>query len=98
MHKEELWKLFRLSEKEKDVMDVSFQEVALSKLQINEDYNKEAFKSTIQQLWLCPHGVTIREVGNNLFLAIFIKEENTIEDQDKGPWSFDKKSYFIETF
>ena len=91
---EELWKLFRLSEKEKDVMDISFQEVALSKqqiqfsilfkLKINKDYNKEAFKSTIQHLWLCPHGVIIREVGNNLFLAIFIRE-NTIED-------------FIETF
>ena len=88
-------------------MDVSFQEMALSKqqiqfsilfkLQINKDYNKEAFKSTIQQLWLCPHGVSIREVGNKLFLAIFIKE-NTIEDQDKGHWSFDKKTYFIETF
>ena len=76
-------------------MDVSFQEVTLSKqqiqfsipfkLQINKDYNKEAFKSTIQQLWLCPHGLTIREVGNNLFPAIYIKEENTIDDQDKGP-------------
>ena len=31
---EELWKLFRLSEKEKDGMDVSFQEVARSKQQI----------------------------------------------------------------
>ena len=88
-------------------MDVSFQEMALSKqqiqfsilfkLQINKDYNKEAFKSTIQQLWR-PHGVRIREVGNNLFLAIFIKEENTIEDQDKGPRSFDKRTYFIEKF
>ena len=89
-------------------MDVSFQEVTLSKqqiqfsipfkLQIKKDYNKEAFKSTIQQLWLYPYGVAIREVGNNLFPAIFIKEENTIEDQDKGPRSFDKRTYFIEKF
>ena len=85
-------------------MDVSFQEVTLSKqqiqfsilfkLQINKDYSKEAFKSTIQQLWLYPHGVTIREVGNNLFPAVFIKEENTIDNQDKRPWSFDKKNLF----
>ena len=32
-------------------------------------------KSTLQQLWCCSHGVTIKKVGNNLFLAIFAKKE-----------------------
>ena len=83
----ELWKKFRLLEEEKCVLAVSSQEMAFSKqqaqfsplfkLQINKD-NKEAFKSTVQQLWRCSHGVTIRKVGNNLFLAIFVKEENMI--------------------
>ena len=54
----------------------------LLKLQTNKDFNKETFKSTIQQLWCCSHDVTIKEVGNNLFLAIFVKEENMVEVQD----------------
>ena len=86
---EELWKKFHLSNEEKGVMVVSSQAVALSKqeaqfnllfkLQTNKDFNKETFKSTIQQLWCCSHGVTIKKVGNNLFLAIFVKEENMVE-------------------
>ena len=103
----ELWKKFRLSEEEKGVRAVSSQEVAFSKqqaqfsplfkLQINKD-NKEALKSTVQQIWCCSHGVTIREVGNNLFLAIFVKEENMIEVQGKCPWSFDKRLTLLKCF
>ena len=58
---EELWKKFHLSEEEKGVLAVSSQEVAISKdhaqfsilfkLQSTKDFNKEAFKSTIQKLW-----------------------------------------------
>lgn len=82
-------------------MAVSSHEVAFSKqqtqfsllfkLQINKDRkttNKEVFKSTGQQLWCCSHGVTFREVGNNLFLAIFVKEENMIEVQERKPLVF----------
>lgn len=57
----ELWKKFHLFEEEKGVLAINSQEVALSKqqaqfsllfkLQINKYFNKEPFKSTIQQLW-----------------------------------------------
>ena len=89
-----------LFEEEKEVLAVSSQEVALSKQQAqfnllfkpqtNEGLNNEVFKSILQQLWCCSHDVTIKEVGNNSFLAIFVKEENMIEVQDKSHWSFDK--------
>ena len=58
---EELWKKFSLSEEQKGVLSVNSQDVAQSKeqaqfsllfrLQTNKDFNKEAFKSTLQQLW-----------------------------------------------
>ena len=74
---EELWKKFHLSEEEKGVVVVKSEEVARSKkqaqfsllfkLQTNKDFNKEALKSTLHQLWWCFHGVTIKEFGSNLF-------------------------------
>ena len=51
---------------------------------IDLDFNKEAFKSTLQQLWHCSHGVTIKDVGNNLFLTIFVKEENILKFKTKA--------------
>ena len=57
---EELWRKFYLLEEEKGVLAVSSQEMALSKdhaqfsilfkLQSTKDFNKKAFKSTIQKL------------------------------------------------
>ena len=105
---EELRKKFHLSEEEKGVLAVSSQEVALSKdhaqlsilfkLQSIKDFNKEAFKSTIQKLWRGLHGVTIKEVGSNLFLAIFVREEDMKEVLDKSPWSFDRKLILLKCF
>ena len=55
---EELWKKFNLSEDEKGVLSINSQNVAQSKeqaqfnllfrLQTNKDFNKEAFKTTLQ--------------------------------------------------
>ena len=97
-----------LFEEEKEVLAVSSQEVALSKQQAqfnllfkpqtNEGLNNEVFKSILQQLWCCSHDVTIKEVGNNSFLAIFVKEENMIEVQDKSHWSFDKILILLKHF
>ena len=78
---EEMWKKFSLSKEDKGIRAVSSQEVSdskqhakfsiLFKLQASKEFYKEAFKSTIQKLWCGLHGVTIKEVGNKLFLAIF---------------------------
>ena len=79
----ELWRKFHLSEEEKGVLAVSSQEVALSKdhaqfsilfkLQSTKNFNKEAFKFTIQKLCHGLHGVTIKEVENNLFSSYLCK-------------------------
>ena len=44
------------------------------------------------------HGVTIKEVGNNLFLAIFTHEEDMVEVLDKSPWSFDRRLILLKQF
>ena len=105
---EELWKKFTLSEEEKGVLSVKSQDVARSKeqaqlnllfkLQTNRDFNKEAFKSTIQQLWRGPQRITIKEVRNNLFLAIFEMKEHMNDILDKSPWSFDKRLVLLKCF
>ena len=105
---EELWKKFSLSEEEKGVLSINSQDVAQSKeqaqfsllfrLQTNKDFNKEAFKSTLQQLWKGPDRVIIKEVGNNLFLAVFVTEEHMNDVLDKSPWSFDKRLFLLKHF
>ncbi|KAL0007353.1 hypothetical protein SO802_008855 [Lithocarpus litseifolius] len=105
---EELWKRFKLSEEERGVLAVESHDVAVSKLQAkfsilfklqtNKDFNKDAFKSTCANLWRASHGVNIKEVGQNLFLAIFVSEEHLEVVFDKGPWSFDKKLILMKRF
>ena len=105
---EEFWKKFHLSEEEKGVLAINAQEVAFSKqqaqfnplfkLQTNKVFNREAFKPTLQQFWRCSHGVTIKEVGTNLFLAIFTKEENMIEVLDRSTRPFDKSLFLLKCF
>lgn len=105
---EELWKRFKLSEEERGVLVVEAHDVAVSKqqakfsilfkLQTNRDFNKDAFKSTCANLWHASHGVNIKEVGQNLFLAIFVSKEHLEVVFDKDPWSFDKKLILMKRF
>ena len=105
---EEMWKKFKQSEEEKGVLAESSQDVSnskhqvkfsiLFKLQINKEFNREVFKSTIQKLWQRSHGVTNKEVGNNLFLAIFTREEDITEVLDRSPRSFDKRLILMKQF
>ncbi|XP_023918052.1 uncharacterized protein LOC136066625 [Quercus suber] len=105
---EELWKKFTLLEEEKGVLSVNAQDVARSKehaqfsilfkLQTNREFNKEAFKSTIQQLWRGSQRVSIKEVGNNLFLAIFDTKKHMNDILDRSPWSFDKRLVMLKRF
>ena len=62
----------------------------LVKLQINKDYNKEAFKAIVRRLLRCLSGVSITEVGNNLYMATFDKGSEMEEIIAKGPWPFNK--------
>jgi len=103
---EEMWKRFRLSGKEGGETLIKSKEVTCSqkraqfnllvKLQINKDYNKEAFKATLRQLWRCSRGVSINDVGNNLYLAIFERESNLVDIIAKSPWPFDKQLILLK--
>ena len=70
----------------------------LCRLQTNKNLNKEALKSTLQQLWRGSHGVTIKDVGVNLFLAIFVTEESMNDVWYRSPWSFDKRLILLKHF
>ena len=74
---EELWKKFNLFEEEKGVLSINSQDVArlkeqaqfniLFRLQTIRDFNKEAFKSTMQQLWRGSHRVISKKWGTIYF-------------------------------
>ena len=42
--------------------------------------------------------LTIKDVGVNLFLAIFVIEESMNDVWDRSPWSFDKKLILLKHF
>lgn len=105
---EELWKRFKLFEEERGLLAVESHEVVVSKqqakfsivfkLQTNKAFNKDAVKSTCANLWRASHGVNVKVVGQNLFLAIFASKEHLEVVFDKGPWSFDKKLILMKRF
>ncbi len=76
----DLCRRIKLSNKEKhrislrkDLITHSKQEAQFSilfKLLTIRPFNKEAFKGTVRSLWSGPRGVTIREIEENLFLAV----------------------------
>ena len=67
-------------------------------LQTNKEFNKEAFKSTLQKLCKAPHRITIKEVENNLFLAVFVTEEHMMDVLDRSTWYFDKRLVLMKRF
>ena len=105
---EELWGNFKLSEEEKGVTTVEAYKVTgskqqaqysiLFKLQTNKEFNKEAFKATCGDLWHFNQSVTIREVGQNLFIAVFGSKDQSMIVLDQSPWSFDKKLILMKRF
>ena len=58
----------------------------------------EAFKSTTQKIWFGSQGVTVKEVGKNLFLAIFVNKEDMLDVLDRSPWSFNRKLILLKCF
>ena len=87
------WKLLKVAGSKQQA-----QYSILFKLQTNKDFNKEAFKATCGNLWRSNQGVTIKDVGQNLFIAIFGSEEHLTSVIDKSPWSFDKKLILMKRF
>ena len=54
-------------------------------------FNGEAFKGTVRNLWASPGGVTVRDIEDNLFLAVFNRRDDLERVIVQSPWTFDKK-------
>ena len=63
----------------------------LFKLLTKRPFNGEALKGSVRAMWASSGGLLVREVDDNLFLAVF----NSKDDMERifvlGPWTFDKK-------
>ena len=60
--------------------------------------NRVKFQKVLRFFFFFPHGVTIKEVGNNLFVAIFVSEKDMVEVLDRSPWSFNKRLILLKRF
>jgi hypothetical protein len=45
----------------------------------------------MHNLWALPGGVTIRDIDDKLFMAVFNTREDLKRVFIQGPWTFDKK-------
>ncbi|CAI9767759.1 unnamed protein product [Fraxinus pennsylvanica] len=88
-----------LTEQEEAVLVVEEEEILtphrsdkclLFKLLSDKHFNKEAFKSTMTQLWRPSKALSIQDISPNLFLAEFDDIGDKKRVQREGPWIFDK--------
>ena len=54
-------------------------------------FNGEAFKATVRNLWASMGGITVRDIEDNLFLAVFNRRDDMERIIVQSPWTFDKK-------
>ena len=52
----------------------------------------------MRNLWASPGGVTIRDIDDNLFMAVFNTREDLKRVFVQGPWTFDKKLILMVRF
>uniref|UniRef100_A0A2N9H5H6 CCHC-type domain-containing protein n=1 Tax=Fagus sylvatica TaxID=28930 RepID=A0A2N9H5H6_FAGSY len=105
---EELCRRMQLSDTErhyvnlrKDPIGRSSQEAQYSvlfKLLTYRPFNVEAFKGSIRALWTKLGGLTIRDIDDNLFLAVFKERDDMERIFVQSPWTFDKKLVQIVRF
>jgi hypothetical protein len=70
----------------------------LFKLLTLRPFNIDAFKGTVRSLWASMGGVTIRDIEENLFLAIFQTRDDLECVFVQSPWTFDKKLILVVRF
>jgi hypothetical protein len=97
----EMCRRMRLSEAEKSNLRLRTGKIQQSKteakfsllfrLLTSRSFNGEAFKGTVKNLWASEGGITIREIEDNLFLAVFNRGDDMERVIVQSPWTFDKK-------
>ncbi|KAK9279540.1 hypothetical protein L1049_013219 [Liquidambar formosana] len=101
-----MWKNFVLTEEEKVNVEVtgSMQGTSterakfylVGKLLTDRLYNAEALKSTLKMIWKLVKGLTLVDLGKNLFLFQFYYPLDRRRVLDTGPWSFDKSLVLLK--
>jgi hypothetical protein len=54
-------------------------------------FNGEALKSSVRAMWMSLGGVTVRDITDNLFMAVFTSKDDMERIFVLSPWTFDKK-------
>lgn len=61
-------------------------------------FNREAFRSTMQNLWRLQGRVDFLEVGNNLFVVEFQDKLDLLKVLVGRPWSFDRNLFCLTSY
>jgi hypothetical protein len=98
---EELCRRMKLSDHEKHHICLRRERVIRSKQEAQHSilfklltirpFNGEAFKSSVRTMWASPGGVTVRDITDNLFMAVFTTKDDMERIFVLSPWTFDKK-------
>ncbi|XP_042983316.1 uncharacterized protein LOC122312712 [Carya illinoinensis] len=68
----------------------------MAKVITERNFNKEAFRSTMPQLWRIEGGVTFTEIGESSFMLEFEKCSDKEKIIQGRPWTFDKNLIGIQ--
>lgn len=101
-----LWGKFQLTEEESEDCIVPQEMLAeehswrpnclLGCLLTRKGFHKEAFKSTMENIWKHSPLKKIYEVGDNLFLFQFLSADDREMVLKGGPWNFDEKLVLLK--
>ena len=104
----ELCRRMQLSDKETNRVSLRWEPILKSqkeaqfsilfKILTNRVFNAEAFKGTVRSLWAGSGGVTIRDIEENLFMAVFRTSADIEKVFVQSPWTFDKKLILMVRF
>jgi hypothetical protein len=89
---------FRLSKERVSRSKEEAQFSILFKLLTARQFNGEALKSFVCAMWAPTGGLLIRNIEDNLFLAVFTSQNDMDRVFVQSPWTFDKKLIQIVRF
>ena len=61
------------------------------KLLTKRPFNGEALKGSVRAMWASSGGLLVKEIDDNLFMAVFNSKDDMEHIFVLGPWTFDKK-------
>ena len=105
---EELWSKFSLTEDEQSDIIVEQgwandptkveKNCALGKILMRKTVNVEAMKNVFIKIWKLTGGLSVREVGDKLYLFYFDDPLEKDKALQKQPWSFNKSLMILKDF